>query len=466
MSDLRRALRRPAAYAIPAGEGEARWWFGMLATIKATADQTAGAYTLVEIVAPPHFAAPAARPLRRRASCSSSSRARSTIHVGDEVIEASAGDVAMGPRDVPHRFVVGPDGARMHWILSPGGFEDFIREASVPAARADGAAGGTSSRRTTSPTSSCATAWSCSAERPADLARRRVHDGARRLADPAGYPTSSVGFPHDLLLEGRVRRPADGRAGPPRRRPADLAEGDRRGRGPAARLPRARRRAAQAAPGSSSRTRGAHGGYRLARPPRDHDGRGRPRARGRRSRRWSASSTHRAGSASLCSHDGDASARLRDEAAVDARAERHRSRRSQQTTLAELVEFSRCAEPRSPTARAARRPFAASQTEDLEPLRRHMADARDPQPARQRRGQGDPQGPRPVRRQGRDPRADGPERLRQVDARERDHGPPEPRGDRGPDPLQGRGHHRGRPRRARPHGPLHGLPVPGRRSPA
>ena len=62
---------------------------------------------------------------------------------------------------------------------------------------------------------------------------------------------------------------------------------------------------------------------------------------------------------------------------------------------------------------------------------------------------------------GRDPRADGPQRLRQVDARQRDHGPPEPRGHRGPDPLQRRGHHRGRPGRARPHGPLHGLPVPG-----
>ena len=56
----------------------------------------------------------------------------------------------------------------------------------------------------------------------------------------------------------------------------------------------------------------------------------------------------------------------------------------------------------------------------------------------------------------------GPERLRQVDARQRDHGPPGARGDRGHDHLQGRGHHRGRPRRPLPGGPLHGLPVPGR----
>ena len=48
-----------------------------------------------------------------------------------------------------------------------------------------------------------------------------------------------------------------------------------------------------------------------------------------------------------------------------------------------------------------------------------------------RRGQGDPQGRRPRGREGRGPRADGPERVRQVDPRQRDHGPPELRGDRG-----------------------------------
>jgi hypothetical protein len=34
------------------GEGEALWWFGVLATIKATAEQTDGQYALVEILAP------------------------------------------------------------------------------------------------------------------------------------------------------------------------------------------------------------------------------------------------------------------------------------------------------------------------------------------------------------------------------------------------------------------------------
>jgi hypothetical protein len=39
----------------------------------------------------------------------------------------------MGPRDIPHRYTVGPDGCRMLFICTPGGFEDLVREMSVPA---------------------------------------------------------------------------------------------------------------------------------------------------------------------------------------------------------------------------------------------------------------------------------------------------------------------------------------------
>jgi hypothetical protein len=41
-----------APYAVAPDTGEARWWFGSLATIKATAAQTGGAYTLVEVLVP------------------------------------------------------------------------------------------------------------------------------------------------------------------------------------------------------------------------------------------------------------------------------------------------------------------------------------------------------------------------------------------------------------------------------
>ena len=55
--------------------------------------------------------------------------------VGDDTVELAAGQHAFGPRDVPHKLIVGPEGATMLWVLTPGGFEGFVEEASVPAAQ-------------------------------------------------------------------------------------------------------------------------------------------------------------------------------------------------------------------------------------------------------------------------------------------------------------------------------------------
>ena len=38
--------------AVPSGGGEARWWFGSLAVIKATAADTGGQMTIVEVTEP------------------------------------------------------------------------------------------------------------------------------------------------------------------------------------------------------------------------------------------------------------------------------------------------------------------------------------------------------------------------------------------------------------------------------
>lgn len=34
---------------------------------------------------------------------------------------------------MPHRFVVGPAGARMLWVITSAGFENLVEAASVPA---------------------------------------------------------------------------------------------------------------------------------------------------------------------------------------------------------------------------------------------------------------------------------------------------------------------------------------------
>ena len=54
------------------------------------------------------------------------------LHVDGTESELRAGGVAVVPRDVPHAFLVGPDGARMLCLHTPGGGEEFYLTASEP----------------------------------------------------------------------------------------------------------------------------------------------------------------------------------------------------------------------------------------------------------------------------------------------------------------------------------------------
>jgi quercetin dioxygenase-like cupin family protein len=114
------------------GAGNARWFHGMLATIKASAEETAGQLTAVEILAP----AGAGSPLHVHHDEDEGFlvlEGEVTFEVGDAVVEAKAGDWLIGPREIPHRFTVGEGGARMFWTLTPGGFDRFVVAASEPA---------------------------------------------------------------------------------------------------------------------------------------------------------------------------------------------------------------------------------------------------------------------------------------------------------------------------------------------
>jgi mannose-6-phosphate isomerase-like protein (cupin superfamily) len=113
--------------------GQQRWFFGMLAEVKASAADTGGQYTLVEITAPAGLQAPLHVHYREDEGFYVL-EGSVTIQVGDDTVELGPGQHAFGPRNIPHRFTVGPDGAHMLWVLTPGGFENLIEEASVPAA--------------------------------------------------------------------------------------------------------------------------------------------------------------------------------------------------------------------------------------------------------------------------------------------------------------------------------------------
>jgi len=116
----------------PTALGQRRWFFGMLAEVKASAADTDGRYTLVEITAPPGLESPL-HVHHTEDEGFYVLEGDVAIVVGDESVELAAGQHAFGPRDVPHKFTVGPDGARMIWVLTPAGFENLIDEASVPA---------------------------------------------------------------------------------------------------------------------------------------------------------------------------------------------------------------------------------------------------------------------------------------------------------------------------------------------
>jgi len=116
----------------PTALGQPRWFFGMLAAVKASAADTADQYTLVEITAPPGLEAPLHVHYTEDEGFYVLDGSV-TIVVGDETVELASGEHAFGPRNVPHRFTVGADGARMIWVLTPGGFEDLIEDVSVAA---------------------------------------------------------------------------------------------------------------------------------------------------------------------------------------------------------------------------------------------------------------------------------------------------------------------------------------------
>ena len=116
----------------PTAQGRPRWFFGSLMCIKASAADTGGRYTLLDCTWP----ANAGTPLHVHYEEDEGFyvlEGSVSITVGDDVVELTAGEHAFGPRGIPHRFDVGPEGARMVWVLTPGGFEDFVEEASVPA---------------------------------------------------------------------------------------------------------------------------------------------------------------------------------------------------------------------------------------------------------------------------------------------------------------------------------------------
>src|SRR5438552_18997157 len=82
------------------GEGEALWFNGGLGVLRATGDQTEGRYAVMELLAPRGFASPL-HIHRKEDEFFVVLSGEVRVQHGEAVIEAVAGSVIYGPRDVP-----------------------------------------------------------------------------------------------------------------------------------------------------------------------------------------------------------------------------------------------------------------------------------------------------------------------------------------------------------------------------
>ena len=99
-------------YGLSEGEGEARWWMGGLATIKATGKETEGSYTLVEVLEP-EGEQPFHVHHREDEGFWVLEGELTFSEVGEETIKASPGSFVFGPRDFPHRYTVDSGPAKL-----------------------------------------------------------------------------------------------------------------------------------------------------------------------------------------------------------------------------------------------------------------------------------------------------------------------------------------------------------------
>jgi mannose-6-phosphate isomerase-like protein (cupin superfamily) len=90
-------LQATKALAVASGAGEARWWLGQLAEIKATAADTGGLFTIVEVMGAPNYEAPL-HVHHREDEAFWIIDGSVTFEVGGTTIDAGVGDYAFGPR--------------------------------------------------------------------------------------------------------------------------------------------------------------------------------------------------------------------------------------------------------------------------------------------------------------------------------------------------------------------------------
>src|SRR5436190_13603013 len=113
-------------------EGEALWFLGVLATIKASRETTGGRVAVIEHLAPQGAGSPL-HVHHNEDEWFYVTEGELSFWVGGRLIEAPAGSFVYGPRGIPHTFTVTSAQARFLLVTEPAGFEGFMRTLSEPA---------------------------------------------------------------------------------------------------------------------------------------------------------------------------------------------------------------------------------------------------------------------------------------------------------------------------------------------
>jgi quercetin dioxygenase-like cupin family protein len=114
------------------GAGEALWFLGTLATVKASSETTQGRVAVIEHLAPQGSGSPL-HVHHNEDEWFYVLEGELTFWVGGRLFEAGAGSFVYGPREIPHTFVVSSPEARFLLVAEPAGFENFMRTLAQPA---------------------------------------------------------------------------------------------------------------------------------------------------------------------------------------------------------------------------------------------------------------------------------------------------------------------------------------------
>jgi quercetin dioxygenase-like cupin family protein len=110
---------------------DAYWWQGSVMTIRARAEDTAGALGLVEGSFYRGFGPPL-HLHRREDEAVYVLEGEIRIRQGEDEFVAGPGAWVWGPRGIPHTFKVESESARALVIVTPGGFERMFEDGGVP----------------------------------------------------------------------------------------------------------------------------------------------------------------------------------------------------------------------------------------------------------------------------------------------------------------------------------------------